>query len=248
MEIGVIGIGEIGQAVLTQLAQKTIHNLFAYDPDGRIAQGQVQQCTTAAELISRCSMVVFALASARDLVALCNGISGYLKQEQTIIDLTEISPALAHHIANGMRRFGVHYIDCGLVGKAGLTAPFMLFVGGASSAFSQAGPLIRCFAPNCRYMGPSGRGQAVRLLCRDLSYQIQQQVEQTTALAEALGIGRSYFLESLQPFGEITHPLWMLEGEQPVFSQEKLKKDAKLVSQMQQRAFANKTAKQTSKQ
>ena len=138
MEIGVIGLGGNGRAVVGQLLEKTARNLSVYDPDGRSVRRAVNVCATAAELCDRCDRIVVALDASADLTRLCNSIAPFVRPGQIFIDLTDTSPALAHAAANGMRRLGAAYIDCGVFGREGLDGPFILFAGGDSEAFAAA--------------------------------------------------------------------------------------------------------------
>lgn len=238
MEIGVIGLGRDGMAALDSLLDKTVHNLCVYDPDGRACHRAVTVCRTAAELCDRCGIVILALERASDLTALCNGIAGFLREGQLFIDLTDTSPALAHTVANGMRRRGARYLDCGIFGTDGLRAPFILFAGGSGEAFAAAQPIIRCFAPDCRYLGPAGRGRAGRLFCRALTARLQDCVQESAASAELFGIDPDYFLDSLGRFAEIADPLGALGGGEPTFSPRELARDAALVREMERRAVS----------
>ncbi len=235
MNIGVIGLGELGQQAAVQLLNKTAQNLYVYDPDARSCPLVVQRCETAVALLERCDIVILALETAADLTALCNGVAPFLRRRHLLIDLTDISPALAHTIANGMRRYHVRYLECGIFGRNGLTDPFLLFVGGSSTAYAEALPLLRCIAHDCRYMGPAGRGKAARLLCRWLAYKLEQTVEETATLAKRFALGES-FPEALADFVKIANPLAELEGKNAAFSMRELEQDAELMERMIRRA------------
>lgn len=236
MEIGVIGLGACGRAVVGQLLEKTARNLSVYDPDGRTVRRAVDVCATAAELCDRCDRVVVALESAADLTRLCNSIAPFVRPGQVFIDLTDTSPALAHAVANGMRRLGAAYIDCGVFGREGLDGPFILFAGGDSEAFATAQPLIFCFAPDCHYAGPSGRGRAMRVICRSLAARLMREIDDASALAASFGVGREAFTGALAAFERIADPLAELRGGVPGFSYRELRQDAALAAEMARRA------------
>ena len=236
MEIGVIGLGGSGRAVVGQLLEKTARNLSVYDPDGRGVRRAVNVCATAAELCDRCDRSVVALEASADLTRLCNSIAPFVRPGQIFIDLTDTSPALAHAAANGMRRLGAAYIDCGVFGREGLGGPFLLFAGGDSEAFAAALPLIRCFAPDCHYAGPPGRGRAMRVICRALAAQLMRDVDEAAALAASFGVGREAFTSALASFERIADPLAELGGGLPGFSAGELAGDAALASEMARRA------------
>ncbi|MEY8360404.1 NAD(P)-binding domain-containing protein [Anaerotruncus colihominis] len=235
MKIGVIGLDTAGCIIAGHLLAKTAHDICTYDPDGRRC-GTIVWCSAAAELFDQCERIVIALTTPAELTALCNAVSSFLHTGQIIIDLTDTSPALAHSIANGMRRFGVSYLDCGVFGSSGLTEPFSVFVGGNGESFSAVQSLIRCFAPGCRYVGPSGRGQAMRIICRALASKLMCSIKDMEALAASFGISRPAFINLLGSFEEIAAPLAELEGKIPPFDRKELLRDAALADEMARRA------------
>lgn len=236
MGLGVIGLGENGRLAVASLLQKTAWNLFVYDPDGRGCGGAVTVCETAAELCEKCDVIVTALDRESDLTALCNGLNGFLREGQLIIDLTDTSPAFAHMIANGMRRTGVGFIDCGLFGADGLAGDFLLFAGGSSEAFADALPVLRCFAPDCRYLGAAGRGKAARLFCGALADRLQGAVSDILDLSDSFGIDRRDFLGALGGFEAVADPLAVLRGDPPAFPPATLAGDAALARAIERRA------------
>ncbi|MEY8438606.1 NAD(P)-binding domain-containing protein [Anaerotruncus colihominis] len=235
MKIGVVGLDAAGCIIAGHLLAKTAHDICTYDPDGRRC-GTIVWCSAAAELFDQCERIVIALTTPAELTALCNAVSSFLHTGQIIIDLTDTSPALAHSIANGMRRFGVSYLDCGVFGSSGLTEPFSVFVGGNGESFSAVQSLIRCFAPGCRYVGPSGRGQAMRIICRALASKLMCSIKDMEALAASFGISRPAFINLLGSFEEIAAPLAELEGKIPPFDRKELLRDAALADEMARRA------------
>lgn len=237
MDVGVIGLGRDGCFVVRELLAKTAYNVFAYDPDGRRGAEQAYACRSAAEVCERCEIIVVALESATELTHLYNAVAAFISEDQIFVDLTPTSPSFAHDLANNMRRVcKARYIDCGVFGAGGMREPFIMFAGGNSKAFSRARPLIRCFAPDCRYMGVSGRGRAARLICSSLAMQLQSGIEEATELAQSFGIDKRYFLDSLADFERIADPLAPLSGESAAFSREELHDDAQLAAEMARRA------------
>ena len=236
MEVGIIGTGQVGEAVTAHLLGKTARNLYVYDPEGLLLRSDVVSCSTAAEVCDRCLQVVVALGSPADMTALYNGIVDFIHDGQVFIDFTETSPAMAHAVANGMRRRGARYLDCGLFGREGLKEPHLIFVGGSGETFGRVYPLLHCIAPDCRYVGPSGRGQAMRLLCRALAARISDVVEDAAALAGSFGVERELWLDALSAFPEIADPMAVFRGETPGFVRANLQSDLEVVNEMARRA------------
>ena len=232
MELGLIGLGETGQTVAAQLLAKTHHNLLVYDPDGRVFP-ETHRVLTAAELFSRCETIFLTLESENDLLHLLNAAIPFRQQGQMLIDLTRISPALAHKNANALRRRQVQYLDCGIfTAQADLSTPFLFFVGGSSEAFQRVQSLLRCVAPDCRYMGPSGRGQAARVICGAMTAELEETARRCLSLASGLGMSPECFTG----FAAIADPLAFLQNRSAPFSPASLEQDKLLAREMEQRA------------
>lgn len=157
--------------------------------------------------------------------------------------MTPISPAQAHKNANALRRAGIGYLDCGVFSPEGrLAEPFLCFVGGSGEVFSRLCPLLRCVAPDCRHMGPAGRGQAMRIICLSLAAGLERELEKAAGLAASLGVRRDYFLDSLRLFESVAQPLAELEGGTPAFPQKELEQAARIAKEMGRRAKTLHTA------
>lgn len=240
MNIGIIGLGETGSEILLRLLRRTCHDIWAYDPDGRacdIENDTVHTCTTAACICDACRILFVALESTAEQRALINGVFPFLREGTAIVDLTDCSPVQAHKNANALRRLGVGYLDCGIVSRNGcLSDPFLFLIGGDGALFSSLYTLLRCVAPDCRYMGPSGRGRAVRLICLALCARLQQQVEEAALLADSFGIRREAFFDALDPLPQIADPLAALHCRWPLLDSTELAKAEQLVAEMERRA------------
>lgn len=237
MQIGVIGLNANGQLVIDSLLSKTDESIYVYDAEGRTCPKNVTVCETAVQLCEKCDLIITALHTPAELANLFEQLSSSIRKGQVWIDLTEISPALAHKIASGMAARQANYLDCGIFGRNGLAQPFIMFVGGANNVFAAVQPFLLCFAQECYYMGPSGRGQAMRIFCRSMSGRILDCLEDTSELAQAFGIERSYFFSTLGRFHQIADPLGELGGGRPGFFRKELENDVQMAKQMQDLAL-----------
>lgn len=238
MRLGVIGLGETGRELAARLLQCTCHDLYVYDPEGRRPSLTARFCETAAEVCDACGILFLALESADVQVALLNGVCEFLRAGSMVADLTPVSPAQAHKNANACRRAGIGYLDCGIFSPGGrLSEPFLCFVGGSGDVFAHLCPLLRCFAPDCRHMGPSGRGQALRMVCLSLAAGLERELEQAAALAGKLGVRRDYFFQSMAAFEAVARPLAALEGGEPAFSAAELEQGQRVAGEIGRRVY-----------
>lgn len=239
LKIGVIGLGETGMQIVSRLLRRTCHDLYVYDPDGRSCQKAARLCNTAAQVCDACGVVFLALDTQNGQLALLNGVSEFLHPGSMVADFTPVSPAQAHKNANIFRRADIGYLDCGIFSPGGqIQEPFLCFVGGSGETFSRLNPLLRCVAPDCRHMGPSGRGQAVRMLCLSLAAGIERELEDAAQLAGTLGIPRDYFMDSIRVFESVAQPLAALTGDRPAFSAGELEEGRRIAGEIGRRAKA----------
>lgn len=238
MQLGVIGLGETGQELVERLLRCTCHDLYVYDPDNRLPAASVHVCDTAAQVFDACDVLFLALESAADQLALLNGVCEFLHSGSLVADLTPVSPAQAHKNANACRRAGIGYLDCGIFSPGGsLKEPFLCFVGGNGDVFARLCPLLRCFAPDCRHMGPSGRGQAVRMVCLSLAAGLERELERAAGLASELGIRRDHFLDAIGGFETVARPLAAIGGGEPAFSPAELEQGERVTVEIDRRRW-----------
>lgn len=236
LKIGVIGLGAVGVQLVSRLLGRTCGDLYVYDPDRRSCAKAAIVCETAAQVCDACAIVFVALESTSDHLALLNGVCEFLHPGSAVVDFTPLSPAQAHQNANVFRRAQIDYLDCAIFSPdTDLDSPFLCFVGGSGAVFSRLCPLLRCIAPDCRHMGPAGRGHAARMLCLSLAAGLERELTHTAELAEQIGIERAYFLDALTDFSIIARPLAALAGEPPAFLPETLKQGERIAQEMRLR-------------
>lgn len=258
MKIGIVGLDGFGRYVLAQLLTKTAYDLYVYGaPASRteLAQ-QAYRCRTAAEIFDCCDIVITIMHSVEELLSLYNTMAFLVRPGQIFLDMTLQGPAQANKNARAMRALGAYYFDCGIFsapgafdGKTRVTARaaagqrpanaqtrFLMFVGGNSTVYGRISPLLRCISPNCTHMGPAGRGQAVRLFCGALAYNLDGQVCEIARLARRFGIPPEIMYEALREFPKVANPLGRLGGGKPSFEPEQLYAQAQLVEEMRRRS------------
>lgn len=113
-------------------------------------------------------------------------IWGELKAGAIVVDHTTIEVATARQMAEQARSHGVQYLDAPISGGAAgaEAATLTIMVGGDREAFDQVQPVLGAMGRLIRHMGPSGSGQATKLV-----NQLLTAIHQAAA-AEALNLAR----------------------------------------------------------
>lgn len=176
MNIGFIGLGDMGGAIAMRLADR--HNAMAVlDLRAEIVKPfeacGARICRTPAE-VARASEILFTcLPGPREMreVALgSDGIFAGLHPGLTYVDLTTNSPDLICEVAEVFARSGVDMVDAPVSGGAvgARAGKLAVFVGGSQSVFDRIMPVLCQFGDEkIRHCGPLGSGNLVKL-CNNL--------------------------------------------------------------------------------
>jgi len=180
MEIGVIGLGRMGAAVVDRLLAAG-HDVVAHDIDAeRVSAAEESGATGAAtseELIDRLDRpaAVWLMVPAGDPVdAALDDVRPYLTDEDVVVDGGN------SHFRASVRRAestDAAYLDCGTSGGPdGAERGLSLMVGGPAEAYERLEPAFAAVAGGDGYarMGPSGAGHYVKMVHNGVEYALMQ--------------------------------------------------------------------------
>ena len=183
-----IGLGAMGTPMLAHLLQQGCRaTVYARSAASRAAAADLgaRLCPTPAEAAREAAFVFTNVTSTDDVRAVLCGPDGVMHgaRPQTIcIDHSTIAPEGARQIAQTLADAGLHFLDAPVSGgvNGAKQASLSIMVGGESTVFDRALPLLRVLGQNVRHVGPSGSGQVAKA-CNQLI-----QVVTIEAIAEAM--------------------------------------------------------------
>ena len=118
------------------------------------------------------------------------GILGTMKEGQIFIDMSTISPLMAHKIHAELSKIGVDALDApvsgGQVGAEAATLSIM--VGGSSEAFNKALPIFQAMGKNIVHIGEAGAGQITKACNQMIVGMTIQAVSEAFTLANQAGV------------------------------------------------------------
>jgi 3-hydroxyisobutyrate dehydrogenase-like beta-hydroxyacid dehydrogenase len=153
--VALIGFGEVGQILATDLAAAGVGGIAVYDlqfsdpssPPRRAAESSaVMCCSTAAEAVADAHLILCAVTAACDLDA-AKAVASGVKSDALYVDLNSASPVMKRAAAEIIEGAGARYVE------AAVMTPFppkriaspMLLGGRHAEAFLEiAGPLGFC--------------------------------------------------------------------------------------------------------
>ncbi len=192
MNIGFIGIGAMGKPMAQNLLQSAEVQLYIYDVNAAAmaeltAQGATA-CPSPRVLAAAVSVVIMMLPNAAIVESTLTGEQGVLagcKAGQTIIDMSSVAAGSTQKMAALAQAREVAYIDAPVSGGvAGATAGTLtIMVGGETAVVQSILPLLQRLGKKIHHVGPSGAGDAMKVV-NNLLLGINM-----AAVAEALVLG-----------------------------------------------------------
>ena len=179
MEVGFIGLGRMGLAMVERLAKRR-HRVVAYDQDAekvKAARGKgARPANSLGGLLSqlRKPRVVWLMVPAGAPVAavLCN-LDTHLEAGDIVIDGGNSFYRDSMERADTLKQQDIHFLDVGTSGGIwGLKLGYCLMIGGDTKAFKRAQPLFKTLAPKDGYahVGPSGAGHFTKMVHNAIEY------------------------------------------------------------------------------
>ena len=171
MQLGYVGLGNMGAALARRLLRK--HKMRLYDL-------RPQTMATLADLGGIACQSPKALATESDLVMTClptskevhdaifasDGLAAGLKPGSIIADMTTGDPNATRAMANELARAGISLIDAPVSGgphgaDAGTIA---IMVGASAEVYARVHPIFETISPNVFHCGGIGNGHTMKLV------------------------------------------------------------------------------------
>lgn len=180
MNIGVIGLGRMGSAIVARLI-KGNHSVVGYDPSEKTRlQIELLGASTVSSLesMARQVRIFWLMIPAGDLIdEVIDELKPTLRPGDIVIDGGNSFFEHSINRYNDLAAIGVHYLDCGTSGGlAGETIGFSLMVGGEKAIFEKVIPLLQAIAApeGYAYMGAPGSGHYVKMVHNGIEYALLQ--------------------------------------------------------------------------
>jgi len=190
MEIGFIGLGNMGSPMAANLAAAG-HVVAGFDlaapcPDG------VTPAASAAEAATGRDVVITMLPNGAILQAVAADILPVMRDGAVLVDCSTVEVAAARAVARDAATRGLGALDApvsgGVGGAAAGTLTFM--VGGETAAFETAKPLFDIMGQKAVHCGAAGNGQAAKI-CNNMILGVTMIATcEAFALADKLGLER----------------------------------------------------------
>lgn len=249
--IGLIGFGVMGAAIAPRLIDHG-YSVIVYDIEAdALARAEKAGCTVSAslsEVARKAPIILISLPKPEHVSGVVRGADDCLLSGATegsvIVDTSTVDPVTSQQNAKAADALGVGYIDCPVLGRPIACGNWTLPTGGDPKHIAIAEPVLKTFAANIIHVGPSGQGNAVKLLNNLMFGAINSITCEVFALCAQLGMEPKQFFETISNSGAGTvsklfqelGPKIVEEDFSTVFSVDNLKKDVGLGISMAQQS------------
>jgi 3-hydroxyisobutyrate dehydrogenase len=203
--VGCIGAGVLGAAIMRRLIQRGFAPLI-WNRDRQklsaLLQAGAREAASPAELTRASTFVITCVSDGTALEKVVFGEQGVATAAaggKILVDMSTCAPAHTQQMATRLAESGMLWLDAPISGgaPAALEGRMAIMVGGQAEAFERARPLWDALARRATLMGPSGAGQATKMINQVLVSTGVAVLAEACAFAERAGIDAAKIPEAL---------------------------------------------------
>ncbi|MDH6421745.1 3-hydroxyisobutyrate dehydrogenase-like beta-hydroxyacid dehydrogenase [Polynucleobacter sphagniphilus] len=204
--IGIIGIGKMGNAIATNLLKHGYSVNFytrrpGYFEDKVISSGGIKKVTKA-QLATDSQVILLCVTGTPEVEHIIYGEDGLLESMlpgTIVIDCSTSIPESTLKIAADIERKSAFYLDAALARtpKEAEEGRLNLLVGASQELFDQCLPIFKCFAENIELIGPLSYGHRLKLIHNFVALGFSAVMAEAAACAKAANIDMSSLLAVL---------------------------------------------------
>jgi 3-hydroxyisobutyrate dehydrogenase len=171
MNVGYVGLGNMGGALAHRLMLKTKLRVYDLRPDvtAEFAKAGAIPAQNLESLARECDIVMTCLPTSKEVRAVVFGPGGLLaglKPGSIVADMTTGDPVATREMAVEAAKHGIVLVDCPVSGGPhGATAgTIALMVGAPADVFAALKPALEIISPNIFHCGDVGAGHTMKLV------------------------------------------------------------------------------------
>jgi len=204
MAIGVIGLGNIGRGIATNLVADG-NDVVVHDVDVA-AMAAIQGATAAPDVaaVARAADVTLLSLPTPDVVAaVAAAWAGDAAPGAVLVDLSTNSPVVVRELGEGLAASGHHLVEAPLTGGAiGAEKRMLVFmVGGDDEPVARVLPVLEPLGRATFHVGPLGLGNTMKLLNSLIAFTTTWVSLEGLAMATKAGIALPKAVEILRTAG-----------------------------------------------
>ncbi len=251
MEIAFIGLGRMGAPMALNLLAAG-HALHVHDIDPRAEESVLAAGARRAPGPAAAARVAEAVISSvpgpAEVDAVMTGEDGVLaaaREGLLVIETSTIGPGQSRDLARRFAERGADYVDAPvnrIAADGAARREMTIMVGGDANAFARARPVLECLGDRIHHVGPTGTGNAVKLLNQMIYLSSVAVFCEGLALGQRLGVPLETLLAIFEtsaaghPMIRDRHPRIAAGDESPGFAVDRVLKDLGLADALRAEA------------
>jgi 3-hydroxyisobutyrate dehydrogenase len=240
--IGWIGLGNMGipmsQRLIAADYPVTVYNRNR-EKETALKGAGANAAATPAELTSQTAVIFVMVSDDQAIRDIFQGENGLLKTSangKLIINMSTVSPGISKEMAATCEKQGCQYLDAPVSGsvKQAETGQLVIMVGGATTAFEKATPVLQHLGRLVLRVGDAGAGNTAKLAMNLLLGIYAQGLAEATLFAQKHGIETKDFLNIFNNsalgnvFGKIKGDAILQDNFKAAFALKLIAKDLRL--------------------
>ena len=203
MKIGFIGLGIMGEAMCRNIVQKHDDTVYVYDivkekRDLLVSEG-AQTCESCRETAEKADLIITMVPKSEHSRAVVTETLPVLNSTKIYVDMSTIDPGVSVELSELVKNTGADFLDAPVVKSrpAAEAGKLGIYVGGSEEGYQRILPVLAYMGENIIRMGGNGKGLIMKICHNALVSQIQNGVNETSALAAKNGIDILTFAEAI---------------------------------------------------
>jgi len=234
--IGVLGLGIIGQRVVANLREQGFH-VFVWNRTPRPVPNFVGSPAEVAEL---CDFVQIFVADDDALLAMMQRMTPNLTSSHIVMAHCTVSPDTMRAAAEMAERRGAQLLDCPFTGSknAAENGELVYYVGGDEAAIQRVRPILEASSKEIIEIGKVGDATTVKVATNMVTAASVQAAAEALALVSRSGLSAEKFAAAMKNNGSNSATLdmklpMMMEGNfEPHFSVKHMLKDVVIATRL----------------
>jgi 3-hydroxyisobutyrate dehydrogenase-like beta-hydroxyacid dehydrogenase len=189
-KVGLFGLGNMGMAVASRLAQRWPVVAFDPNPSARASAADlgVEVVSSPEEVVA--SVVVLSLPSPAVSESVLDPVLATNGPGTLVIETSTVNPDAVQRWDERARQGGASMIDAAILsGVAQMrSGTSTLLVGGADDQLERARPVLESMCEDVRHLGPVGSGMAAKVINNAVAHAVMVVLVEAGALATAAGL------------------------------------------------------------
>ncbi|WP_271271107.1 NAD(P)-dependent oxidoreductase [Aliamphritea hakodatensis] len=168
-QIGIIGLGKMGQALASRLTGQG-HEVRGWNRSGisnvTVEETQITACDSLADLASNSTIIIISVSDAAAVTSVLKALCKQPLHGKLIADASTVEPRVLQDLEHAVLNRGASLIDVPVAGgpAVALKGELGVFAGGAAEDVARYAPVCEAFSNRMFHVGALGNGYVMKAI------------------------------------------------------------------------------------